>query len=164
MKLLLLLLGAAQGLRWPWATRRLATCEGRTFVPVTPDECPEELDITTCDDPDLGNGDLCEADGECGTSIFTNNCENYGHDDAASDRAGASSSARRSSAPSWRLSSRRRCKPKRIEAKFGGLFLGRRKLECQLSTQKPGCSEPWCRAGATPQSRRPHLTCSCSTT
>ena len=63
MKLLLLLLGAAQGLRWPWATRRLATCEGRTFVPVTPDECPEELDITTCDDPDLGNGDLCEADG-----------------------------------------------------------------------------------------------------
>ena len=72
--LILLLSGAAQGLRWPWSSRRLARgtrrlatcCEGRTFVPATEAECPEDLAAPpSCDHPDLKDGDLCESDGAC---------------------------------------------------------------------------------------------------
>ena len=42
-----------------------------------PEECPaaDALDtMATCDT--VASGVLCEADGECGTSIFANNCDN----------------------------------------------------------------------------------------
>jgi len=54
-----------------------------TVVPIdAPDECPAELDLVRCDDLSLVVGDLCEGDGECGTSNKLDNCHNDEHQDA----------------------------------------------------------------------------------
>ena len=39
-------------------------------------DCPDELDIASCDTPGLGVGELCEGDGECGTNQKLDNCSN----------------------------------------------------------------------------------------
>ena len=50
---------------------------GRCLIPVNSSECPEPSvlqTMATCDDVELG--ELCEADGECGTQVRLNNCDN----------------------------------------------------------------------------------------
>lgn len=51
---------------------------GRCLVAVNASECPapEALQsMATCDKPDLALGELCEADGECGTNDYLENCD-----------------------------------------------------------------------------------------
>ena len=43
------------------------------LVPVQASDCPESHPID-CDDPDLACDELCEADGQCGTDEYLNNC------------------------------------------------------------------------------------------
>ena len=42
--------------------------------PVNSSECPEDLGLDPCDTYGLRDGDLCEGDGECGTSNDLDNC------------------------------------------------------------------------------------------
>ena len=52
---------------------------GRCLLAVTASECPapEALQtMATCDKTDMALGELCEADGECGTNVRINNCDN----------------------------------------------------------------------------------------
>ncbi|KAK3270453.1 hypothetical protein CYMTET_21156 [Cymbomonas tetramitiformis] len=49
---------------------------GYCLEPVNAADCPADLgpDFVHCGDPGLGDGDLCEGDGECGTSTTLDNC------------------------------------------------------------------------------------------
>ena len=50
-------------------------CPALEPLPRDSPDCPDELDIAPCDTPGLGVGELCEGDGECGTDIGSNNCD-----------------------------------------------------------------------------------------
>eukprot|EP00039_Didymoeca_costata_P019090 m.336199 g.336199 ORF g.336199 m.336199 type:complete len:772 (+) comp17781_c0_seq1:341-2656(+) len=47
-------------------------------VPISSCDCPENLDLPTC--LEVGTGELCEGDGECGTDNNLNNCGSLGYD------------------------------------------------------------------------------------
>ena len=43
-------------------------------------DCPADADIANCAAPGLAGGDLCEGDGECGTSNGLDNCPDANDD------------------------------------------------------------------------------------
>ena len=61
------------------ATRRRLSCD-YSVVPLTASECPSSFDADlNCNDADCGQ--LCEGDGECGTTQNANNCGGLGPGD-----------------------------------------------------------------------------------
>jgi len=52
-------------------------CNGLSLRPASSSECPSNLDIGNCESGGLSGGDLCEADGECGTNTQLDNCGGY---------------------------------------------------------------------------------------
>ena len=52
---------------------------GWDLVPVEASECPSDADLINCDTQEIACGELCEADGECGTTDI-DNCHIRGYD------------------------------------------------------------------------------------
>ena len=52
---------------------------GWDLVPVEASECPSDADLLNCDTQEVACGELCEADGECGTTDI-DNCHIRGYD------------------------------------------------------------------------------------
>ena len=61
------------------ASRALAACPSGGLEAIDLDDCPSvSSGLGNCDDSSLEIGDLCEADGECGTDTNQNNCPHDG--------------------------------------------------------------------------------------
>lgn len=61
-------------------TSESALCADRCLTPIDESECPpyrELVSLSKCSSPDLPVRSQCEADGECGTDVYLNNCAGY---------------------------------------------------------------------------------------
>jgi len=61
-------------------TSETALCADRCLTPIDDSECPQNRDLVSlskCSSIDVPVGSQCEADGECGTDEYLNNCAGY---------------------------------------------------------------------------------------
>jgi len=61
-------------------TSEAALCADRCLTPIDESECPQDRDLVSlskCSSIDASVGSQCEADGECGTDEYLNNCAGY---------------------------------------------------------------------------------------
>ena len=61
-------------------TSESALCADRCLTPIDEIECPQDRDLVSlakCSSLDVSVGSHCEADGECGTDEYLNNCAGY---------------------------------------------------------------------------------------